>query len=346
MEFRALVRVGDFGGIHDLMLALPDRDPLLNEIGVKFMAGGSHERAAEAFLKLGDVNKAIEACGHLNQWASVVGIVRGHPEVNEQEIMGRYAAYLALSSHRSAALRICQEFRLPREAAMLLDKEGELAFRARRCVFSQKCFVFSAQLLEEVARVDPTGRDLADVTWRKAEAVPFFMLAHRQMYAGQWEDALATAVRLEQVYSEFVGQEKVCALLAICGYRSGYLKRCSDGFIGLESATTVSRRKRERISHIALSIFGKHRPNDPAELTSVPCRTCHKPITAPNAKCSCGFVTLPSVVSGKAVYGPTWRCGNCKRYAANAEIVSFQVCPLCHAGFQAERSSSSVSCHR
>jgi WD repeat-containing protein 35 len=149
-QFRALSRVADFDAIFRLLNSLPDKHPLLNEISLKVMAGGAHQKGVAAFLKLRDIGKAVEACAHLNQWDMVVNLYQSHQQLDEGEIMGRYAAHLAGNSHLSAALRVFQEFRLPREVAMLRDKEGEIAFRcSRKMIFAQKCFVFSATLLDQ-----------------------------------------------------------------------------------------------------------------------------------------------------------------------------------------------------
>jgi WD repeat-containing protein 35 len=311
------------------MNSLPNKHPLLNTIGVTFMASGAHQRAVEAFLKLGDVAKAVDACAHLNQWHAVGELCQSHQQLDEREIMGRYAGHLAGNSHLSAALRVFQEFRLPREAAMLLDKEGEIAFqRTRKMIFAKKCFVFSATLLDQ----DPEGKAMAEAEWKKAEAVHFFIVAHRQMYAGQWQDAIVTAARIQQVYADFVGKEAAAAMLAVCGFHSRFLKQCSNGFIYLENANGLSKRKKDKISHIAVRIFGKSPPNDPADLDQSACRKCKKLMTPPKVKCSCGAISVPSIVSGRpiTVRGGVWKCQKCKHFALQEEIAELEVCPLCH----------------
>jgi hypothetical protein len=120
--------------------------------------------------------------------------------------------------------------------------------------------------------------------------------------------------------------------MALCGFQSRYLKQCSDGFIYLENTERLSKRKREKIGKVAVKIFGKYPPKDPPGVPAFPCKKCQKPIAAPRAKCACGFVTVPSIVSGRAIYsGVAWRCPSCRHYALQNEVTGITVCPFCHA---------------
>jgi WD repeat-containing protein 35 len=314
------------------MTKLPAKDPLLNEIGMKFMAAGSHQQAVDAFLKLGDSRKAVDACVHLNQWTAAVALADAHSDIDKRALMGRYAQHLAENSHIAAAINVLHTVDLPREAAEVLDKEGDNYFKqTRRYVFAKKCFVFAAEMLQVFAERDPSGRELMEKAWRKAEAVHFLLLAHRQMSRGEWEDALYTATRVYSVYPGIVGKERAAALLGICGFNSGYLRQCSTGFIHLENTPMLTKRKKDKISRIAVRIFGKQPPNDPQGLPSFPCKKCKRLITAPACRCPCGFVTVPSIASGKAIRaGVVWKCPSCRHFALQEEIAGSPVCPLCH----------------
>jgi WD repeat-containing protein 35 len=208
------------------------------------------------------------------------------------------------------------------------DPNRVIAFRrSRKMIFAQKCFVFSATLLDQ----KPEARAMAEAEWKKVEAVQFFILAHRQMYAGQWPDAIIIAARIQQVYAQFVGKE-AATTLAICGFHSRFLQQCSNGFIYLENTNGMSKRKKDKISHIAVQIFGKSPINDPADLEQVPCRKCKRLISAPLVTCSCGTVIVPCVVSGRPVTGRggVWKCQRSRRFALQDEIAEREVSPFCH----------------
>lgn len=405
-QLKALFRGDDFNGISRLCDSLKAKDPLLDEIGIKFVALGAHTKAVDAFMKLGDVQKAIDSCVHLNQWTMALQIADEHPqEVNKRALMGRYAHHLAENSHIAAAINMYVKYKLPREAALLLDKEGDIAFKqTRQYLFAKKCYVFSADLLEQSIkseeeelnklnpkpRISPTtatkvkttvikgpvsplrnrpiiiksnnnnnnnddednnntapqapsspleksinkGKDLLQIQWHKAEALHFLILAHQQMYRGEWIDALITAARIFAVYYDIIGKDRSAALLALCGFNSGYLKQCSNGFIQLENSESLTKKNRQRMENMAVKIFGKHPPNDPSDLPTFECKNCKSKLVEPNCKCTCGYITCPSIVSGIVIpdvrSNDVWRCPKCHHYALQDEIKQYKVCPLCH----------------
>lgn len=332
-QLRALDKAEDFEGVVALMHQLPSKDPLLKDIGLKFVGIGSHEKAVEAFVKLGDVNLAIDACCHLNQWNEALRLANDHKEIDRKQLMGRYAHYLAGNSHIAAAINMFVKFGLPQEAALLLEKEGNIAFKhTRKYVFAKKCFVFAANLMTEYGKTDKSGAEKAAALWHKAEAVHFLLLAHKQLYSNEWELAIETATRVYTVYANDVGKELAAALLAICGMQSHFLKQCSNGFIQLENSANLSKKRKEKISQIAVRIFGKHSPNDPTDLEPVKCRKCKATMTPPTCKCQCGYVATPCIVTGRSIFGgQAWRCPHCRHYAIASEVVDLQVCPLCHS---------------
>lgn len=405
-QLRALFRGDDFNGISRLCDSLKPKDPLLAEIGLKFVALGAHSKAVDAFMKFGDVQKAIDSCVYLNQWTMALQIADDHPdEVNKRALMGRYAHHLAENSHIAAAINMYVKYKLPREAAFLLDKEGDIAFKqTRQYLFAKKCYIFAADLLEqsikeeeeELKKSKPTtptkttiikgvvsphrnirpinnlnrsrtsapstpnnnnnddeneddsvnnpaspleesiinGKKLLEIQWHKAEAVHFLIIAHQQMYRGDWIDALITAARIFAVYYDIIGKDRAAALLALCGFNSGYLKQCSNGFIQLENSESLTKKNRQRMENMAVKIFGKHPPNDPADLPVVECKRCKSKLIEPNCKCTCGYVTVPSIVSGVVIpelkKELVWKCNKCNHYSLKDEIKKFKVCPLCH----------------
>ena len=332
-QLRALDKGEDFEGISQLMRKLPPRNPLLKDIGFKFVGIGSHEKAVEAFLKLGQVSLAIDACCHLNQWNMALQIANEHKDIDRKQLMGRYAHYLAGNSHIAAAINMFVKFGLPNEAALILEKEGDIAFKhTRKFVFAKKCYVFAANLMTDYSKTDKSGQEKASALWHKAEAVHFLLLAHKQLYNNQWEEAIETATRVYTVYANDVGKERAAALLAICGIQSHYLKQCSNGFIQLENSPNLSKKRKEKISQIAVRVFGKHSPSDPPDLEPAKCRKCKGPIMPPACKCQCGYVVTPCIMTGKSIFGgQAWRCQKCHRFAIASAMVDIPVCPLCHA---------------
>lgn len=57
----------DFDALEKVMRTLPEKSPLLLNIGDKFMVMGIFQPAVAAFLKAGDVKAAVDCCVTLNQ---------------------------------------------------------------------------------------------------------------------------------------------------------------------------------------------------------------------------------------------------------------------------------------
>lgn len=64
----AYFRLEDFGNLENLLNILPENSPVLESLGERFQSMGLCESAANAYLKLGDVKRAIDCCVLLNQW--------------------------------------------------------------------------------------------------------------------------------------------------------------------------------------------------------------------------------------------------------------------------------------
>ena len=333
-QILSLIKGDDFKGLYSMVDSLKPNNPLLKEIGFRFVTIGAHQEAVETFMKMGDVNTAIDACAHLNQWNIALQLAKDNPGVDKRMLTARYAHYLAENNHISAAINFFVKFSLPKDAAIILLQEGENAYKiTRRFVHAKKCYVFAALLLEENAKKDPDSLIDAQNAWFKAEALHFLLLAHQQMYNENWEDALINAARIFYIYSDFIGKDTAAALLALCGFHSGFLKQCSVGFIHLEHSTALSKKKREKMEGMSIKIFAQNPPND-VKTQEIVCNKCQNPFAFPNPRCSkCGTIIPGSIVSGQPITkkkDALWKCTNCNHKAFKSEIKDLTVCPLCH----------------
>ena len=64
----AYYKMEDFVALQDLISFIPQNSPLLELLGEKFQSMGLCQAAVNAFVKLGDVKRAIDCCVLLNQW--------------------------------------------------------------------------------------------------------------------------------------------------------------------------------------------------------------------------------------------------------------------------------------
>ena len=68
----AYFKVEDFDNLEKLIRILPENSPILDILGERFQSMGLCDAAAQSYLKLGDVKKAIDCCVLLNQWNMAV----------------------------------------------------------------------------------------------------------------------------------------------------------------------------------------------------------------------------------------------------------------------------------
>jgi len=71
---------------------LPQNSPTLGILGDKFLSMGLCKEAVDAFVKFGDVKKAIDCCVLLNHWHLAVELAEKNGLVQIEPLLQRYAA--------------------------------------------------------------------------------------------------------------------------------------------------------------------------------------------------------------------------------------------------------------
>lgn len=101
-------------------------------------------------------------------------------------------------------------------------------------------FILTFQCYQIVEEMVDMYKDvlLIENCWRGAEAYHFYLLAHRQFYAGQLIDAICTLFKLES-YTSHIPLEEIYSLLAVCAYLSGLFNLCSKMFVKINSLAYV-----------------------------------------------------------------------------------------------------------
>ncbi len=92
--------------------------------------------------------------------------------------------------------------------------------------------------------------------WRGAEAWHFYMLAQKQLYDGQYKEALKTAIRTTEYELELTTKQ-VYSLLALAAYYSKHWKECSRAYTKLENMEKLLDDEREKFEQLAARIFNK-----------------------------------------------------------------------------------------
>lgn len=356
----ALYRLEDWHGLEELIYILPEGNELLRDVADKFSTVGMCEQAVKAYNKVPDVKESIATCVRLNQWDLAVRLANEHNVKEIDALLAKYAGHLLSKNKLTEAVELYRKAKHFLEAAKLLFQLAEEAAvsdapptRARQLYVLGAAQVEAHKdrqkddsadptrsaldgLLEEDA-LDSSYARLLEHPWHGAEAFHYFLLAQRQLYAGAYNDALRTAVRLLE-YDDVLPVRQTSAVLALAAIATKNYALCSTAFVKMESqggasaSASAALKFREQVEALALDIFSRHPPRDAPPTATLACPKCETANPDHATSCgSCNFKFLASVASGRSMTDlEYWLCTQCKRRAPLNEIAQFKFCPLCH----------------
>lgn len=206
----------------------------------------------------------------------------------------------------------------------------------------------TAQTLQSLVTQDQSvSSDRAlESPWRGCEAFHIYLLAQRQLYEGQHEQAMKTSLRLAE-YEDILDTQTIYSLIALTTYYNKFFAQCSRAFIKLEASSDVSDEMRSKFADLALSIFTRNAPRDPTG-HMLPCPKCGTRINDWVISCpSCNHRLAFCVASGRSIFpedrtasipyppgtggGETIKCRCCRHRMYAAEVRKLRNCPLCHS---------------
>ncbi|OHS97711.1 WD repeat protein [Tritrichomonas foetus] len=342
----------DFPNLERLLNKLPSTSPLLPVLGRMFVSIGAVDAAVTAFTDANDPASAIDACARLNHWKPALKLAGKGKSEEIRMRMNQYASQLIENGQTAAAIDFYARAGLGVEAAKLMEREGDNILKLEDDYLSAKmCFVFAGLQLEKhrkgafdgsitaAERLDGLMKEdeaatsgLLDSIWRKAEAIHFYMMAHRYMQHRKWLEALFCACRVFDDYANVVGEDKAAALLAICGIKTRHYGQCSRAMTTLEHFDDYSEEKRNKFADLAIDIFVKNPPQDPVMLGSVPCHKCDAKVSMLKSQCpECGARMKVCVKTGGLILDNSyWECKYCRHCVVIDLADDLTVCPLCH----------------
>merc|ERR1719221_844585 len=293
----------DYDALERLIEQLPEGNPLLVDIGNKFSLVGLCEYAVQAYLRHGDVKTAVDTCVMLNQWDLAVNLAQ---QQNFQQIEGlltKYAQHLLDKNKKIEAVQLYWKANRHTEAAKLLSQMArEMPGGAQRHPDRiKKLYLLAALEVEKYKKktldVQMTGATQGTMTtaqtvqslitqdqsvasdralespWRGCEAFHLYLLSQRQLYEGQYEAAMKTALRLAD-YEDILDTQTIYSLIALTTYYNKYFMQCLKAFIKLEASTDVPEEMRTKFADLALRIFTRNAPRDPSS-RMLPCPKCN-----------------------------------------------------------------------
>jgi len=356
----AYFNIEDFEGMKGIIEIVPEGNNLLMEIGEKLQSVGLCDEAVDAFLKAGNVKRALDCCVLLNQWAKAVELAEKYNFVQVEGLLTMYANQLLEKRKKLECVELYRRANRNTEAAKMLGQiAGDLVKKNANPLIVKKLYVMAALEVDlykkRVIEATLTGQgattaktldslitsDINTSTdkilnnpWRGAEAWHFYILAQRQLYNGEYKAALKSALRAAE-YELELDTKQVYSLLALTSYYQKNWRECSRAFVKLEGMKSNTEDETERYQELASMIFSKYAPRDsPCENYSCPGKNCGATITEFMTHCrTCGTNFSPCVASGRSILQKEYyTCKPCKHRMIEGEIVQqgLKFCALCH----------------
>lgn len=236
---------------------LNDGNLLLLELAKSFHRCGLHTQAIRCYRKFGDMKLALDNCYLLNCWEDALDISKtsGLTTETEKIITQRINSFLAEDNILQAVIthRLCNK---SDKASYLLSQLAHT--KGAVPLWTKKMHTFAAREVERcrekvmdlkvlgtiganeksvdkavalcttIMNIDSRENDYvkASAVWHSASAFHYILLAHRQIYAGNYERAMKTAIRCSK-FDDVLNPLDIYCVLALASYYSGYFGVCS-----------------------------------------------------------------------------------------------------------------------
>lgn len=375
----------DYEALERLIGQLPEGSPLLLDVGNKFASVGLCEQAVQAFLRHGDVKTAVDTCVLLNQWDLAVNLAHQQNFQQIEGLLAKYAQHLLDKNKQIEAVQLYRKANRHTEAAKLLaqiarempggaqknpERVKKLYLLAALEVEKHKAKTLDVQMTAVTQGTMTTAQTVQSLItqdqgvasdralespWRGAEALHVYLLSQRQLYEGQFEQAMKTALRLAD-YEDILDSQTIYSVIGLTTYYNKYFMQCSKAFIKLEASSDVHEDMQAKFADLALHIFTKNAPNDP----SAPMQSCPKCQTRMhdwNISCpKCSYRLPFCVASGRTIFpeeksagagasgappgvggqsSAVLKCRVCRHRMYTSEVRKLRNCPLCHSRLDA-----------
>ena len=350
---RCFYALEDYQGLQTLLTVIPEGSPSLVNLGEKFMSVGLCTQAVGAFLKAGEVKRAVNCCVFLHQWDQAIALAEEHEFTQINVLLEKYAAHLLEKGKRLQAVELLQKSGKHGEAAkMLVGLAQQALAEGLQPLRAKKLYVLAAFQIEEMRKqtlqlgmqdaagtkrttqaatqatlaglleLDAASADVKDLdnAWRGAEAVHLWMLAHRQFHSKQYDAALKTALNLLK-YGDILQVEQMYAFFALVSLYTKFYGQLSKAMMKLESLAAGSAQA-GLYEDITFQVFAKNHPTDRRGLREARARKK-------------GEVQQVCMASGALIADASWvTCRTCKHCISNGQAAALSLCPLCHSNLR------------
>ena len=350
---RCFYALEDYQGLQTLLTVIPEGSLSLVDLGEKFMGVGLCTQAVGAFLKAGEVKRAVNCCVFLHQWDQAIALAEEHEFTKINVLLDKYAAHLLEKSKRLQAVELLQKSGKHGEAAkMLVGLAQQALAEGSQPLRAKKLYVLAAFQIEEIRKqtlqmgmqdaagtkrtaqaatqatlaglleLDAASADVMDLdnAWRGAEAVHLWMLAHRQFHSKQYDAALKTVLNLLK-YGDILQVEQMYAFFALISLYTKFYGQLSKAMMKLESLAAGGTRA-GLYQDITFQVFAKNHPTDRRGLREARARKK-------------GEVQQVCMASGALIADASWfTCRTCKHCISNGQAAALNLCPLCNSNLR------------
>jgi len=365
----------DYEKAANMLDVIPEEDEYLEEVGDKFRKKGMCDEAVKAYMKHGNINKALETYIENKRWADAIELSSKNDFINMEQLTNKFSQELLRSGRKFDLVELYSKAHMRNEVNKYLN---EIACDMRRIRLSplliKKIYVLAALELERYKALISdsqisdehihnsyseelknkekndkkdfnykySSKDIDKILfnqWRGAEAFHYYMLCQVQLYNKKFKEACKTVMRLT-LYEKELGTEEVYRLIALCAYLNKCFKICSFALSILENLDTINKNRRLKYKELAESIFLKYGPKNIDE-KFYKCENCNQLVSEYDVFCKfCGHNFSGCVLSGSSIFDHNYfKCKQCHHKTKKLEVKKSPInnCPMCHVSLRAKK---------
>nr|KAJ3420687.1 WD repeat-containing protein 35 [Polyrhizophydium stewartii] len=126
----------DYESLEKVASGLSENSPLLRNIAEKFVSVGLCDQAVAAYVKIGDIESAVNTCVQLNQWNTAVELAEIHHFKEIEGVLAKYASYLLAKNRKWEAVELYRKANYCQKSSRLLFEvrtDSHLNYTASYC---------------------------------------------------------------------------------------------------------------------------------------------------------------------------------------------------------------------
>jgi WD repeat-containing protein 35 len=297
--------------LHDF----PQVESLIARQATELMERGFRFQAVELYRKS---NKPVDAALLLADVAEEVGVKHGNP-VQAKKLY--VLAALEVERHRQQVMDETSQASSTSVTQLGSTRRNLTLSQGSTSIANKTAATLDTLMtsFDVESSNNKKALKVLDNAWKGAAAYHYFGLSLSQLYRGNINDAMKTAIRLCE-FEDVLDAKIIYSLIALTSFHTEFYGVCSKAFVKLETMPQLSEEERERFQSLSVSIFTSFQPEDPAQLEPeyMACLEHGESYDA-------------CTLSGRSIQNsPVTACGRCKFKALNHHLKHDHVCPLCH----------------